>query len=132
MQKQKIDPDRFIFLKDVSMDELPSIYQLADIFVYPSIFEGFGIPIIEALYSGTPVITTKGGCFPEAAGPDSMFVDSENYEEVANAIDSLLEDPEKRRSMSEAGKAYVQRFEPQLLSEQVLGIYEELLSPAEV
>ncbi len=126
MQKQKVDESRFIFLKNVSMDELPSIYKMAELFVYPSIFEGFGIPIIEALYSGTPVITTDGGCFPEAGGPNSVYVDPLNYDQLAETIDALLQNKSQREKMSEKGLEYVKKFDPTLLAEQVKDLYKSL------
>jgi glycosyltransferase involved in cell wall biosynthesis len=126
MQKLKIDEDRFIFLKDVTMDELPSIYQLATIFVYPSVFEGFGIPIIEALNSGIPVITTQGGCFPEAGGPDSIYVDTSNFEELGKTIDELLENPSQQKLMSEKGLEYVKKFDPEVLTNQLLDVYRSV------
>ena len=123
MQKLKIDEDRFIFLKDVTMDQLPAIYQLSTIFVYPSVFEGFGIPIIEALNSGIPVITTQGGCFPEAGGPDSIYVDTTNFEELGKTIDELLENPSQQKLMSEKGLEYVKKFDPEELTNQLLDVY---------
>lgn len=127
MEKQKIDPNRFIFLKNVSIEELPSIYQMATVFVYPSFFEGFGIPIIEALHSNTPVITSKGGCFPEAAGPNSLFVDPSNIEEIADAIDSLCADEGKRNMMKIKGKEFVQKFEPNILTQQLVDVYKKIM-----
>ena len=108
------------------MDELPSIYQLSTIFVYPSVFEGFGIPIIEALNSGIPVITTKGGCFPEAGGPDSIYLDTNNFEELGKTIDELLENPSQQKLMSERGLEYVKKFEPEVVTNQLLDIYRSL------
>ena len=126
MQKLKIDEDRFIFLKDVTMDQLPAIYQLSTIFVYPSVFEGFGIPIIEALNSGVPVITTQGGCFPEAGGPESIYVDTNNFTELGKVIDDLLENPDKQKLMAEKGLAYVKKFDSKELTNQLLTIYKDL------
>jgi len=126
MQKLKIDPSKLIFLKDVSIEELPAIYQLASVFVYPSHFEGFGIPIIEALHSGTPVITSNGGCFAEAAGPNSKFIDPDDPEEIGEMIDLVLTDSTLVQNMQVEGKKYVERFEPELLTSQLLNIYKNL------
>lgn len=126
MQKLKINPERFIFLKNVSIEELPSIYQMASVFVYPSFFEGFGIPIIEALHSKVPVVTTKGYCFEEAAGPDSLFVDPNNPEEIAKAIDRILSDADLAHKMKTNGKEYVKIFEPEVLTQQLLDVYSRL------
>ncbi len=126
MQKLKINPERFIFLKNVSIEELPSIYQMASVFVYPSFFEGFGIPIIEALHSKVPVVTTKGYCFEEAAGPDSLFVDPNNPEDIAHAIDRILSDADLAHKMKTNGKEYVKIFEPEVLTQQLLDVYSRL------
>ncbi|CAG5076978.1 glycosyltransferase family 4 protein [Parvicella tangerina] len=126
MQKLKIDPNRIIFLKNVSIEELPAIYQMANVFVYPSHFEGFGIPIIEALHSGVPVITSNGGCFSEAAGSKSKFIDPDDPEEIGEAIDLVLSDTNLREEMITSGKEYVKKFEPTILTDQLLNVYNNL------
>ena len=127
MQKLKIDTNRMIFLQNVSIEELPSIYKLADLFIYPSIFEGFGIPIIEALTSGVPVITSKGSCFPEAGGKDSLYINPNNFEEIADVIDNTLDDKQLRNKMIYSGKEFVKNFDPEVLSSQLMNIYKELI-----
>lgn len=126
MQKLKIDPSRIMFLKDVSIEELPAIYQMANVFVYPSHFEGFGIPIIEALHSGTPVVTSNGGCFAEAAGPYSKFIDPDDPEEIGEAIDAIISDTQLQLKMKEEGKKYVAKFDPQIITEQLLNVYKRI------
>ena len=127
MQKLKINMDRIIFLSHVTIEELPCIYKLANLFIYPSLFEGFGIPIIESLISGTPVITSKDGCFSEAGGPSSIYIDPTNYEEIADAIDSTLDNTSKQKSMILDGKEYVKKFNTQSLSSELMNIYKQLL-----
>jgi len=102
--------DRVHFLKNVSMPELASIYQLADLFVYPSIFEGFGIPIIEALFSKTPVISSTGSCFAEAGGEYSWYVEPGNSSELKLAIVELWNSPETKEEMAKRGFEYAQQF----------------------
>ena len=102
--------DRVYFLKNVSMSELASIYQLADIFVYPSIFEGFGIPIIEALFSKIPVISSTGSCFAEAGGEYSWYVEPGNSSDLKLAILELWNSKETRDEMAKRGFEYVQQF----------------------
>ena len=82
---------KVVFIKNVPLEELGIIYQLATVFIYPSIFEGFGIPIIEALFSKTPVITTYNGVFPEAGGPNSIYVDPKNIDQIKEKIIFILE-----------------------------------------
>jgi glycosyltransferase involved in cell wall biosynthesis len=81
--------DSIIFLHKAAFSDFPAIYQGAQLFVYPSLFEGFGIPLVEALESGIPVITSKGSCFTEAAGPDSVYVDPGDTEEMALQMSRL-------------------------------------------
>jgi glycosyltransferase involved in cell wall biosynthesis len=114
------------FLDKVSNEELPAIYQAATVFIYPSLFEGFGIPIIEALYSGVPVITSKGGCFAEAGGPDSCYVDTKTPEAISAAIKQLLSDESLRKKMVESGLKYVHKFDHQILTDQLISIYKSL------
>ena len=127
MKKLKIDSSRIIFLKNVSIEELPSIYKLADLFIYPSLFEGFGIPIIESLISGTPVITSKDGCFSEAGGPDSLYINPLDYEEIAHSVDNLLSDTNQQLLMAENGKEFVKKFDPALLSKELMDIYKSII-----
>lgn len=115
------------FLKGLSTYELALLYQGAQIFIYPSLFEGFGIPIIEALFSKTPVITTNYGCFPEAGGPDSIYVDPNSTSQISEAISDLLENPDKRKSIAEAGFEYVQKFNDDRIAAEIIRVYHQLL-----
>ena len=127
LKKLKFDPSQIIFLHDVSVEDLPGIYQLSSLFVYPSIFEGFGIPILEALCCGIPVITTKGGCFSEAGGKYSMYVDPLNMEELAHKMDGCLTYSKKREKMIIKGLLHAKRFEPETLSKELMQAYHGLL-----
>ena len=127
LKKLKFDPSQIIFLHDVSVEDLPGIYQLSSLFVYPSIFEGFGIPILEALCCGIPVITTKGGCFGEAGGEYSMYVEPLNMEELAHKMDECLTYSKKREKMIIKGLLHAKRFEPEILSKELMQAYHGLL-----
>ena len=118
--------NRVHFLSNVSNDDLPAIYRQAEIFVFPSRFEGFGIPIIEALHSKIPVIAATGSCLEEAGGPESLYVNPDDAVELAKAISSVLNDPDKRRRMIEAGLEYVKRFDDKLIAKQLTDLYETL------
>ena len=115
--------NRVIFLKDVSNSELAVIYRLAEIFIFPSISEGFGIPIIEALTSKTPVITTKGGCFHEAAGPDSLYIDPNNENEMAEKINFILNSDIARKQIADNGFEYAKKFHPSTITQQLMSLY---------
>ena len=118
--------ERVVFLKGLTSKELAIIYQLATIFVYPSLFEGFGIPIIEALYSKTPVITANSGVFPEAAGPSSIFVDPTDSDDIALKINLLLQNPELRHSIADKGFIFVQKFNNENIATNIMNVYENL------
>ena len=114
---------RVHFLKNVSMLELSGIYQLATIFVYASQFEGFGIPIIEALFSKTPVITSTGSCFSEAGGPDSIYLDYNNAQSWSSAIERLYNNQAQHDEMAQKGHAFVQKFQDESILENWKNIY---------
>lgn len=118
---------RILFRRVPDMEDLASVYRLAKAFVYPSTYEGFGIPIIEALYAETPVITTNSGVFPEAAGPFSYFVDPKNTEEMRYAIDAVLRSTAMQQEMRVKGLAYVQRFNDDVLAKQWADCYKTLV-----
>lgn len=115
------------FIKHVDNYELPVFYQNAKIFIYPSIFEGFGIPIQEALFSKVPVITTKTGCFPEAGGPASVYIDPENAEDLAEAILKLLKSTPFREKVISEGYAYAQNFTRAKIAENLMGVYNKIV-----
>lgn len=118
---------KIFILQGFTMEELSTIYAMAEAFVYPSKYEGFGIPIIEALYSGTPVITTISGVFPEAGGPLSYYVNPEDIEELRYAIQSVVENTTMREEMIGKGLEYVQQFNDDNIAAQWNKIYIDLL-----
>lgn len=113
-------------LQNVSFLDLPAIYQSANLFVYPSFFEGFGIPILEALYSKTPVIAATGSCLEEAGGPNSIYVDPSDSNELAQQIDRVIESPDLQLEMKEKGYAYAQNFSLEKQAKEVMEVYKSL------
>ncbi len=91
----------------------------------PVRFEGFGLPVVEALASGTPVVTTRGGVFPEAGGPGSAYVDPFNAEELRSTLAALLADPDRRVAMRAAGLSYAERFRDERIAADLLDVYAE-------
>ncbi len=116
--------DDVVFLRGVLFADFPKIYQWASLFVYPSLFEGFGIPLIEAIESNVPVITSTGSCFREAAGPDSIFVDPGGEQELASKIILVLGNQELRKRMITASKAYVTQFNPAVIATKLNTLYQ--------
>jgi glycosyltransferase involved in cell wall biosynthesis len=115
------------FLHNVPNDDLPAFYQQAIMFIYPSLFEGFGIPILEALTSKTPVITTRGGCFSEAGGKSSLYVDPENIDELSHAISSVLENETLRNNMIIDGFIHAQQFKRDKIASNILAVYDKVI-----
>lgn len=116
------------FLEGVSMDELAAIYKLADIFVYPSFFEGFGIPVIEALFSKTVVITSNTSCLPEAGGPDSVYVDPKNHLDIQSKIKFLWENESERKRRADKGFEFVQKFNDEPIANNLMNLYQKIIS----
>ncbi len=115
-------------LSNTGKEDLAALYQGASIFCYPSLCEGFGIPIIEALFSGTPVIASAGGCFPEAAGPSAVYVPATDPEAFREAITDWMESPEKRKKAASEGLDYVQRFTDENVAANLKQFYKHLMS----
>ncbi len=117
--------NRIIFPENVLNEDLPAIYSGAEIFIYPSVFEGFGIPVLEALTSKVPVITSKGSCFAEAGGPDSIYIDTLNEEELTFHIEKITASSELRREMQNKGLNYAQKFRTEIVAKQIMNLYIE-------
>jgi glycosyltransferase involved in cell wall biosynthesis len=115
---------RVLFLDKVDFADLPAIYQIASLFIYPSRYEGFGIPVLEAVVSGTPVIAAKGSCLEEAGGPDSVYVGPDDEQELATQIDNIMGDEALQVKMIEKGHAYAQKFADDKLAAQLEKIYK--------
>jgi len=98
----------------------------AGVFVYPSRYEGFGIPILEAMKLGTPVVTSNVTAMPEVAGDAALLVDPDNVGEMASQIARLLDDGELRKKLIEAGKERSRPFSWDRNGEEYFRLYEEL------
>ncbi|MDP4270189.1 MAG: glycosyltransferase family 1 protein, partial [Bacteroidota bacterium] len=116
--------DRVKLIHNVPFADLPAFYQLGKLFVYPSLYEGFGIPIIEAIHGGLPVVAATESCLEEAGGPDSIYVDPHDEKELAEAFDRILSDESLRQRMISKGKEYVKRFDPQQHAKEILAVYK--------
>ena len=110
---------RVHFLHNVPNEDLPTIYQQAEVFAYPSRYEGFGIPIIEAIQSGLPVVACTGSCLEEAGGPHNLYVAPNDHKGMAKAINARLKGQAGRDESISQSMTYVQRFENKNVAEQV-------------
>ena len=130
--KQKISSlgleDNVKILENIPLEDLPAIYQGCFCFCFPSHFEGFGIPLIESLFSGRPVITTNGSCFPEVAGPGGLYCDPNNAFEITKAMDLLSNDKELYERLRSEGRAHVERFLPENTNRVMMDIYKEVMT----
>ena len=117
---------RVRFLDDVPDTDLPAIYQGAQFFVYPSFYEGFGIPIVEALFSGLPVITSPTSGMPEAAGPGALYADPNSVRELKEAMDQLSVDEAMGNMLAQKGRHYVEKFHRQKTIKDMMGLYNGL------
>ena len=115
-------------LHGVPDEHLPAIYSMAEVFVYPSVYEGFGIPIIEAIRCGLPVVGCSGSCLEEAGGPDNIYVAPGDVLGMANAIRRSLADADHRDERIQRSQAYIQRFAGIDVAGQVNQLYHQILS----
>lgn len=110
------------------ISQLQAIYRSATVFVFPSFYEGFGLPIVEALLSGVPVVCSETSAMPEAAGDSSILINPLETEEIAIGISTVLNDSERRDKMMEGGKAYaLKTFDRKGLSGQLMSLYEGMM-----
>lgn len=128
--------DKVIFLSEtsaarssaafLSSADFPAIYQSAVALVYPSFFEGFGIPVLEALWSRLPVITSNVSALPEAGGAAAFYADPNSPEEIAAGMKKIYADKQFAEAMQEKGFGYAQLFTPQKCAASVMQVYESI------
>lgn len=118
---------RVHIINGVLFDELKVLYSLADLFVYPSIYEGFGIPVIEAIANRLPVIACIGSCLEEAGGDCSLYVKPEDVKGMVQAMNVFLYDNERRNRAIEEGIKHIQRFVGNNVAEKHIDLYNTLL-----
>jgi len=116
------------FLPRIQDKELAVLYQMAEILVYPSMFEGFGLPVAEAQASGCPVITSNISSLPEAGGDAALYVDPKKPEEIGKALKTLLADQTLRKLLIAKGKVNVQRFTQENFAIQIKELYNSVLN----
>ena len=118
-------------LQDVGDDELPKIYRNAKIFIYASLAEGFGMPVLEAMAAGVPVVTSNNTALVEVAGDAAVLVDATSVDSIAKALEDLLRDPTARENLIRRGREHLQRFTWDRSAELLRKSYFNLLSGAQ-
>jgi glycosyltransferase involved in cell wall biosynthesis len=122
--------DRAVVRNDNSFQQpstFAAIYQLAEAMIYPSFFEGFGIPVLEAMWSGLPVITSNVSCLPETAGEAGFYVNPGSAEEIALAMDLVISDQGLRTLQVEKGKLHASRFTVEACTRSVMEAYNKIV-----
>lgn len=118
---------RLCFLRDVSDDDLVSLYNAASLFVFPSRFEGFGLPLLEAMACGTPVVAADNSSIPEIAGDAARLVNAEDPAALAAAIEAVLSDPDERAAMRARGLARAAQFSWARCARETRAVYERII-----
>ncbi len=119
-------PDRVRVLGFVEDADLPALYRGADLFVFPSFYEGFGLPVLEAMACGVPVVCSGVSSLPEVAGDAALLVDPEDEDGLRGAMERALEDEGLRREMAARGRARAAQFTWERAARQLLEVFASL------
>ena len=120
--------ERVKFLPFVSMPELVKLYKNATLFAYPSLYEGFGIPILEAFTAGCPVVASGITSMPEVGGDAALYINPESVDELAEAMLRLINEPSLRDSMRTKGRTRARKFSWERVAQQTIDVYRNCLS----
>lgn len=118
--------DKVIFLDYVSDEDLPSLYKNAACFVLPSLYEGFGLPVLEAMSYGCPVVTSNVSSLPEVGGDAVFYINPESVEDIANGIKKVLTDTKLRKMLIEKGYKQAKKFSWEKTARETLKLLEEV------
>ena len=121
--KELPNSERLHMLSGVPDEDLAAIYALAEVFVYPSRYEGFGIPIIEAIAAGLPVVACTGSCLEEAGGPYNRYISPDDAIGMSEALKMSLRGGRNRQERIAKSREYIKRFEGNNVAQQVAELY---------
>lgn len=119
--------DRVVWLTDVPFDDLPALYRGAVAAAYPSRYEGFGLPVTEALSAGTPVVVATGSCLQEAAGPTAPAVNPDDPDAMADALNRIIHDTGHARTLVGQGQSHIAQFTPNAFAQGIIDTYKKTL-----
>lgn len=114
---------RVYFLNKIPWYELPGIYKMAKCVVYPSLYEGFGLPIIEGLKMGIPVVASNNSSLPEAGGDGAIYIDAQDVEGWADAINKVVLDSTFAQQLIDRGRKHIQKFAPEVVTSAMVDLY---------
>lgn len=127
LNKEAKDDKRIIRLGFVPDEELVAMYNSATLLVQPSFYEGFGLPILEAMACGCPVVTTRGGSLPEVAGEAAFYVDPNDFNDIANGIGEVYFNRKLQQSFSLKGLAQAKKFSWRKTAGETVKVYEKVV-----
>jgi len=119
--------EKIHYLGYLSDETVAVFYSLADAFVYPSLYEGFGLPILEAMTLGTPVITSNTSCLPEVAQNAAMYINPDDYESIATTIYEVISQPDLQKDLIIRGKNRAKLYSWERVAQETLKAYELIL-----
>ena len=119
------DPSRAVRLDYASRADLAALYRAADLLLFPSRYEGFGLPVLEAMSAGLPVVAAREGSVPEVAGDAAVYARAGDPEDFARAARAVLSDPAERARLAEAGRARAALFSWRRTAERTLGVLRD-------
>jgi glycosyltransferase involved in cell wall biosynthesis len=125
------DPEKFITPGYIKDEDLPYLYAMSKLFLFPSLSEGFGMPIVEAMACGTPVITSNISCMPEVAGNAALLVDPLSAPAIADSMLKMLDNDAYRLEKIQHGLINATRFNWKNTAENILSVYERVLQPSQ-
>lgn len=116
--------DRVHFLQNVANVELPAFYEHAECFILPSLYEGFGLPVLEAMKYGCPVLTSDISSLPEAGGGAAEYFNPKSVDDITRTLEKVLSNKELREKMIKRGKEHIKNFSWEKSAEEVLKVFE--------
>lgn len=118
---------KVLFPGYIPSSELPLWYRAADLFVYPSLYEGFGLPPLEAMAAGSPVIVSRSSSLPEVVGGAGISVDPKNSEDLIGAVSRVLKDHQLQQELGDKGKEQARKFSWERTARETLAVYESIV-----